>query len=305
MSEITYQDIENTVAECGNMGGINDQVYFAPRSHFKTLADKPSCEGDREFDGMNMLSVGVDELLPGKQLFKLYATMEKGSLKAERQGEIDGISNKINLTVSTPGLTSTALAMLMLANQSWIFYVKTGSQMFRLGNNSYAAKMAPDGEAGTGDTTASAKGNTMTFFSYEEGFAGEVVDIAAIENMLIGVDENAELYFTPANGATNVLVSANINLIGSTHLKNSNNEDLGATGLEAITTLNKIDIDGNILEEIPFAGTWVFGSVDYGLNPLSDLDSGSIYEVKIDKTKFFTHQFKAFAGPFKIRFITA
>lgn len=282
MGKITYQDIENTVAECGNMGGITDEIYYAPRSHFKSLASKPSCEDDRVFDGMNMLSEGVDELLPGKTLFKLYETMEKGSLKAERQGEIDGISNKINLTFFTPGLKSKSLAMLMLANQSWIFYVKTGNQMFRVGNNAYAAKMAPDGEAGTGDTTASAKGNTMTFFTYEAGFAGEVVDIAAIENMLIGLS-SFSVELDPNHGEYNILVDTPLDINFDDNAYDLiSQEELGVNMPADRVFLHKVDIDGVFIENIDYSTT--SSSETITITPTQPLEANTSYKYGFDNT---------------------
>ena len=72
MGDILYEDVENTIEECGNMGGIGTQIYAAPLSFFKSLALKKDCSVDREFDGINLFSEGVDELLPGKALFKVY-----------------------------------------------------------------------------------------------------------------------------------------------------------------------------------------------------------------------------------------
>lgn len=301
---ITYQDINNTVAECGNMGGIADQIYYAPRSFFKSLASKPDCETDREFEGMNLLSVGKDELLPGKQLLKLYNTMEKGSLKAERQGEIDGISHKINLTLFTPGLKSKTLAMLMIANQSWIFYVKTGNQMFRVGNARYSAKMAADGEAGTGDATASAKGNTMSFFTYEEGFAGEVVDIAEIENMLVGVDTE-ELIFDPLTGTNNVQIDS-INSVAATSsliVDVATSLPMTLARFKEITKVQKLTFSGDVQETLVFGSTGSVGGPFAITHP--DYDSSSLYRITVDKTQILTSNLLHFAGEHETLFFTA
>ncbi len=181
MAGINYSDIENKVAEIGNIGGIGTIVYVAPRSHFETLATKPlESANNRSLSSMNKLSVGTDKLFSGKKLILIYSTPEKGSLVAERQGEIDGISHKIVLSLFNPGLTDEGLSLMMFPNQSWIFYVQTGNKMFRVGNEAFPAKMSSEGSITTGDKTASLKGIAMSFFSYEVGFAGEVEDIDAV-----------------------------------------------------------------------------------------------------------------------------
>ncbi len=302
---IEYQDIENTVLEKGNMGGIWENVYFAPKADFESFAEKPSHNSDRKFSEMNKLMVGTDKLKPGKKLYKAYSTMEKGSLTAERQGEIDGVSHKISLKLFTPGLESESLAMLQIPNQNWIFYVKSGEQMFRVGGEKFAAKLAPEGNVGTGDTTAAAKGNELTFFTYDDGFAGEVVDIAAIEAMLIAEDPALTLTFNPAHGDTLVAVDAVPTITASKAFINADTmQAFTNQEVEEIISLVKLDIDGNVVAIVNFTGTISGNAIT--VTPAANFDAASIYQIKIDNTKLLASdtQLRA-SGSNYARFTTA
>ncbi len=281
---IEYQDIENTVREKGNMGGIWQNVYYAPKSDFAEFASKPSHTSNRTFAEMNKLSVGQDRLKPGKKLYKAYTTLEKGSLKASRQGEFDGVSHKIDLKLFIPGLEAEALAMLQIPNQDWIFYVKTGEQMFRVGSEQFSAKLSPEGEVGTGDATASAKGNELTFTTYDVGFAGEVVDIAAVEAMLIAEDAALTLAFSPAHAATLVLVDTTPTITASKAIINADTmQAFTNQEIEAIIKLQQLDIDGNVVADVPFTAAIATNTIT--ITPTANFAAATIFEYKIDNTK--------------------
>lgn len=284
---IEYQNIENTVREKGNPGGIWDNVYFAPKSDFAEFATKPPHTEDRVFATMSKLIVGTDRLKPGKKLYKLYTTLEKGGLTAERQGEMDGISHKVSLKLFNPGLTSEGLAIIETPNQDWIFYVRTGEQMFRVGSKAFAAKLAAEGTVGTGDSVASLKGNELTFTTYENGFAGEVVDIAAIEAMLNAVDEDLTVAYVPAHGATGVLLDvAPAITFGEAVVNADTMQAFTNQEIEAITMLEELDIDGNVVAEKPFTAV-IAGNV-VTATPTSDFNAATMYQLKIDATKILS-----------------
>jgi hypothetical protein len=282
---IDYQDINNTVEECGNIGGIGTEVYYAPKSYFASLAKKPVCSAlERSLPEMNQLSVGTDTLLPGKSLKRIYTTIDKGSLVGARQGETDGVSHKNTLTMYTPGLDSTTLGLLETPNQNWIFYVKTGGQMFRLGTWDRPAKMAAEGEVGTGAAAADARGNTISFYSDETGFVGEVVDQDAIEAMLIGVDTSLTAVFSPAQGDTAVLVDATPTITFSEAVINA------ATGVAftpaewvSAITLKEFDVNGTEIGDVPF--TAVQALLVLTITPTADMTAATIHQVKFDATK--------------------
>lgn len=281
---IEYQDINNAVLEKGNMGGIWENVYFAPKSDFAELATKPPASDNRNFATMNKLSVGQDRLMPGKRLLKLYSTLEKGGLTADRQGEMDGVSHKINLKLLNPGLTSEGLAILEIPNQDWIFFVKTDEQMFRLGSEKFAARLAAEGTVGTGDTTASLKGNELTFSSYDNGFAGEVIDIAAIEAMLNPVDEGLTVAYVPAHAATGVLLDVDPTItFGEAVVNDDTLAAFTNQEIEAATTLESLDVDGNVVAAKPFTGA-ISGNV-VTLSPTSNFSAATMYQLKIDASK--------------------
>lgn len=302
---IEYIDIPNTVQEKGNMGGISQQIYFAPKSDFAELAKKPLESGNRSFGGMNKLSVGTDRMKPGKRLYELYSTLEKGSLVAERQGEWDGVSHKVNLKVYTPGMKAESLDMLMIPNQDWIFYIETGEQMFRLGNSQFAAKLAAEGSVGTGDTTASGRGNEMTFTSYEVGFAGEVVSPDAIKAMVNAVDTGLTVVFLPAHGAVNVLVDANPTITFGEAVVNADTlAAFTSQQFQDILTLNEVDIDGVVGTAKPFTAVIVGNVVT--VTPTSDFAAATIYELRFIENQVLSSDVKGrINGSSYVRFTTA
>lgn len=306
MGNVKFDDILNTVEKCGNMGGIATEVFFAPASDFKSLASKPDCDEDlRLLPEMNQLSVGKDELLPGKRLYKLYSTMEKGSLQAARQGETDGISHRVNLNLFTPGLEAKSLGMIEVPNMNWIFYVKTGKQMFRVGDSQFPAKLAAEGEVTTGAATADAKGNTMQFYYFDKGSFAEVVDIEAIEAMLTNIDESLTATFTPEQGDTSVLVDATLAISFSEAVINADTlAEPTANELESLISVKSVDINGNYVDDVTFSAAIATNVVN--ITPDVNFDAATIYEVKFDKSKLISAAEKGrVTGDNFARFITA
>lgn len=281
---IQVSNILNTIKNQGNMGGISQLVFFALYNDFETLAKVPDpANTNVTFGEANKLSIGSDTLKSGKRLYKLYSTLEKGSLTSERQGEVDGVSHKINLKLFNPGLTSEALGLLRVPNQNFILYVKSGNQMFRVGNEDFPAKLSPEGNVATGDATSAAKGNEMTFFSYDVGPAPEVTDITAIENMLIEIDANLTATFTPNHGATSVATSSTPEIVFSKAvISAATGNAIENTELDSLITFNKLDIDGNVIAEVPFTASITAETIT--VTPTSAMDATTLYRIKFDET---------------------
>lgn len=281
---VKIDNILNQVREKGNMGGIAQIVYFGLLEDFETLAETPDPSViDVTFGDVNKLSVGQDILKPGKRLYKLYSTLEQGSLNSERQGGTDYTSHKISLQLFNPGLTSEALGLLRIPNQNFILYVKSGKQMFRVGSKDFPAKLSPEGNVGTGDATSSEKGNRMTFFSYDVGPAPEVTNITNIENMLIATDPNLTTTFNPVHGATtaDTTVTPTITFSKSVISANTGNS-IDNAELDNIVTFNELDLDGNIVGEVTFTATISSGEIT--VTPSSSLKTTTLYELSFDET---------------------
>jgi len=301
---IEYQDINNTVQEKGNMGGAWQDVLYAPQDDFLEFAKRPPESGDRNFATMNLLNVGQDRLKPGKKLYKVYNTIEKVSLVAPRQGEVDGISHKPTLSLFNPGLTSEALAMLLIPNQNWIFYVRSGEQMFRVGGEQFAAKLAAEGEVGTGTETASLKGNNMVFWTYDVGFPPEVVDIDAILAMRNAVDEALTVAWNPAHAATAVAVDIDPAITFAVSVINADTMlPFTSQQIEDIITFKSLDVDGNEVADKAFTAAIVGETVT--ITPNTDLALSTLYEIKIDATKVLSSANKGrINGSNYVRFTT-
>jgi len=303
---IEYKNFTNPVAQKGNMGGIKQEVYFARRDDFASLAAKPDPDTNPDLGDLNKLTVGTDTLKPGKKLYRFYNTREKGGLVAERQGEADAVSHKITLKVFTPGLQAEVLGMLNIPNDEFIFYVPSGNQIFRLGNSDYAAKLEPTGSTGTGDTTASAKGSELTFAAYEVGYAGEVVDKDAILAMLIAEDAALTATFDPAHGSIGVLVTKSPTITFSKAVVNADTMlAFTALQIEDAVVLEKYDVNGDLLATgIAFVAS-ISGNV-WTINPTADFAAASIYQVKFNASKVIAgDSYGRVTGSNLSRFITA
>lgn len=281
---IEYNDIENKVLEIGNMGGAWENVYAAPKADFAEFASRPPEDGNRSASTMNKLIIGQDKLKPGKRLITMYNTLEKVSLKGTKQGGFDGISHKIDLALFNPGLTAEGLAILLTPNQNWIFYVRTGNQMFRVGGPQFAAKMAPEGEVGTGEATGDLKGNGMVFTTYDVGFAPEVVDIDAILAMTKAVDENLTVVFAPAHGAVGAPLATDPTIVFAIPVINADTmQAFTSQQIESIISFKQLDVDGNEVADKPFTAAIVGETVT--ITPNTDLAANTIYEIRFDASK--------------------
>jgi len=302
---LEYANITNTVQEKGNMGGCWQEVYFAPWDDFATFAERPSEDGPRNAATWNLLSVGQDTLKPGKRLYKMYNTAEKVELAAAGQGEPDGVSRKITLKLFNPGLTSEALFFTAIPNQNWVFYVREGNKMFRVGGPAFAAKLAGEGDITSGAKTADLKGVALTFWTYDLSYAPQVVDLNAILALVGAVDTSLTVVYSPAHGESGVLVDKSPTITYSEAVWNADTlASFTNAQASAIVTLNELDIDGNIVASKPFAGS-ISGNV-ITINPTTDFNANTIYELKVNPTKVISAaESKGVNGISRVRFTTA
>lgn len=168
-----------------NTGGIQQAIYVGLMADVLTFpstvaTDPLAISGDLK----DLVTINADLVMKdGKPLKKVYVTLEKGELKHDGQGEMDGRSFANTLDILHPGNSPEALGFLSFVKNAdlVILLADTDGQKRLLGNRGYPAKLV-DSKGTTGGTTASLKHSTMQFKS-----AGNIP--APIFNGAVIVDE--------------------------------------------------------------------------------------------------------------------
>lgn len=112
-----------TKPEGTNAPGIGTDIYFAPKSWFKTIASPPSTE----------TTPGSDVVITGDHVFieqslalgfvKMQTTARSGNLKLEQTGDLDSYGINAVVEAFSPGL-NYALFSLMAKNDEYIVLLK-------------------------------------------------------------------------------------------------------------------------------------------------------------------------------------
>ena len=160
---IEFTDINKSLPDGQNMGGLIQEVYFGFHSDVLSWPTKPVAPLTLE---ANAALTGELVMKGGKRLFSLYITDDTGEFKIEPVGETDGKSFVEHLSFFHPGLQKKLLGFMNAAkNESLVLIVKdSDGQTYLMGDNLRPAVFAgsPDG-FGTGKTTAALKGLSMEF----------------------------------------------------------------------------------------------------------------------------------------------
>ncbi len=162
------QELNKDLPGNENMGGLKSFIYVAKYDDVLTWPTLPTLatatlDNFAEYTGNIVMKTG-------KQFFKFYVTLDKGSVNSEAQGEVDGKSLKQSLTIVHPGLQSKIRSFFSSSlNENYVFLVPDAgmdsSVIHMLGSEAFPAKL-DSGSAGTGEGTAGLKAANMTFFSY-------------------------------------------------------------------------------------------------------------------------------------------
>ena len=158
-----FVDIDKTLINGENMGGLIQEVYFAYHADVLTWPTKPDIPLDI---GENGVLTGDIAMVTGKRFFQMYLTDDTGEFNIEPVGEKDGKSFVLHLSLFHPGLHKKILGFINAAkNDNLVFIVKDNNdQMYLMGDALRPATFegSPDG-AGTGKETAARRGISMEF----------------------------------------------------------------------------------------------------------------------------------------------
>jgi hypothetical protein len=179
-----------------NTAGVAQYIYGAPVSYFDTIPDviQPDPTGSGSLSDLVTIKDNY-VLKSGKDLIKLYVTLETGKLDSETQGEFDGMSFLNKLEFLIPGSTPTALGFARLAkNGSWIWFVPLiDGQKRVVGHRNYPAKLVSAPHT-TGQKSADRKAGTYTFQSAWSGPAPIFTGRIKVSGVGSGADADQDGY---------------------------------------------------------------------------------------------------------------
>ncbi len=177
-----YEDFSGPSGGADNMGGTKQYFYYAPLSYFNTIAiPDPAAT---TLTGKATIT-GTHTFLPGKGFHKMYCTLDKGSMEAAIQGEIDGRSYKQTAKYFYPGSDAAVHGFAAQAkNERFItLNVMPDGKMLQIGSEDFFANIS--GKWGTGTNSGGIRGyefdvnsmgaeniiygGTVTLFSVESG----------------------------------------------------------------------------------------------------------------------------------------
>jgi len=148
---------DNLIPDGRNMGALSTRVWIAKADDVLTWPTFADPEDSTYATALVLKS--------GKTLKHIYITPNTGSLNSPDQGEIDGISQKVELKFFIPGNSESLRKLQKLTNnRNLIFIVQDAEQRyFMVGNEQFpAVKIASEGH-NTGETTESRKGASFLF----------------------------------------------------------------------------------------------------------------------------------------------
>lgn len=177
-----------------NTAGIGQNIYVAKFSDIETLPDPilNDSTGSGSFADLVTISSNI-VMKAAKSFWKIYVTLEKGSLNHESQGEMDGMSFLNKLKFFHPGSKAEVLGFAQWCkNSSLIFIVPELDGAKRiLGHNLYPAKMI-SAPGGTGEKTADLKGTTFEFQSARKGPAPIFTGRVQVSGVGSGADADSD-----------------------------------------------------------------------------------------------------------------
>jgi hypothetical protein len=158
-----FTDIDKTLADGQNMGGIAQVVYFGLHSEVSAWPTKPT--GAATF-ALNGALTGDLVMAAGKKLYELYITDDTGEFRIEPVGEKDGKSFVLHLNLFHPGLHEAILGFINASkNENLVFIVPDNNgAKFIMGDALRPATFEGPGDGqGTGKETAARRGIGMEF----------------------------------------------------------------------------------------------------------------------------------------------
>lgn len=148
---VTYQDlIQDYDAGQNNMGGTQQIGWYGSIPDFATIS-KPAANPTDVLDEFVITQPHVME--SGKQMFKIYTEVNKGSITYERLGSEDGGGFRVTATLFIPGDSrkQTYLANKVMSSKYIFLIPDADGLMNQIGTEVFPASLKLSKETATND----------------------------------------------------------------------------------------------------------------------------------------------------------
>ncbi len=145
---MNYATLAGPGGQADNMGGTKQFIYIAPIDDFLTI---------ETFDPAGTTLASAAEI-PGDHIFKtgkcfkkIYCTLDKGSLKSDKQGERDGRSFKDMCKIFYPGsdLDVTGFANIVKNDRMMALIPMPDGKVRQIGSEDFYAEISAAFDTGT------------------------------------------------------------------------------------------------------------------------------------------------------------
>ena len=182
-----------------NTPGVQRVILFARLSDIATLPVPilDDSTGSGSFSDLVTITGNII-MLPNKNFYQLYCTLETAKLDCKAQGSLDCMSYLNELSLFHPGQSAQLLGLLTWAkNSDLIILVPESDGQFRLlGRAGYPAKLSA-GDSTTGATGTDKRGATATFKSIDKRPCAIFTGKVAVSGSFSGNAENVyPAYYT-------------------------------------------------------------------------------------------------------------
>lgn len=157
-----YSDIDKSLTNGENLGGIGQTIYFGLWSDVATWPTEPSSPAD--LAALAALT-GDIAMSAGKRMFEFYSTEDVAELQLNPIGEEGGKGIDMVLNVFHPGLRTKLLGFMNATkNEDLVLIVKDNEgQMYLMGNALRSAKFTGGDGSGTGKSREGRRGLAFAF----------------------------------------------------------------------------------------------------------------------------------------------
>ena len=145
---INIIDFNGPDGQADNMGGLTQRLFYARKADFLTIQTPVTTPAT--FDAVVDI-VTAHIFKTGKCFKKMYITEDKGKLKADTQGDMDGHSFKQEVESFLPGSDSLAHGFAAKAkNDQWIVLAEQpDGKLLQVGTEMFPARCIPSFNTGS------------------------------------------------------------------------------------------------------------------------------------------------------------
>jgi hypothetical protein len=166
-----YQNHSGPNGTEDNIGGLTNRIWYAPKSAFAIIQDVKSLSDAAVTDEAEYAEIATAHTFQtGKGFRQLYSTMDKGSVEAAPQGELDGRSFKLHGKGFYPGVDPKILGFFRKAkNDQFIVLCELADgTVWQIGSPRFSAYILPS-KIGSATNSSGIRGTEYEITSMESG----------------------------------------------------------------------------------------------------------------------------------------